>query len=172
MGSFSPAFSPINRSAWVGCTSDFVWCSAPESVPGALFCRGCRSFVHCESPLWRCAASCLGLLLLNYSGDRSYAVRWAIGVATAICVMVESGFTPAALSLLAGAVGAHTGRGAAMGIYSALLSIGAIGGSLLAAVLGNRFFMDGLIYGTLAMAVVAMALLGRPHQAEVVHGGA
>ena len=33
--------------------------------------------------------------------------------------MVESGFTPAALSLLASAVGAHTGRGAAMGIYSA-----------------------------------------------------
>src|SRR5258708_27071292 len=44
---------------------------------------------------------CLGLLLLNYSGDRSTGVRWVIGVATAICVMVESGFTPAALSLLA-----------------------------------------------------------------------
>jgi MFS family permease len=115
---------------------------------------------------------CSGLLLLNYAGDRSYGIRWAIGIATAICVMVESGFTPAALSLLAGAVGAHTGRGAAMGIYSALLSIGAIGGSLLAAVLGSRFSMDGLIYGTLAMAVVAMALLGRLHQAEVVHGGA
>jgi MFS family permease len=115
---------------------------------------------------------CLGLLLLNYAGDRSYGIRWAIGIATAICVMVESGFTPAALSLLAGAVGAHTGRGAAMGIYSALLSIGAIGGSLLAAVLGSQFSMDGLIYGTLAMAVVAMALLGRLHQAEVVHGGA
>jgi MFS family permease len=115
---------------------------------------------------------CLGLLLLNYAGDRSYGIRWAIGIATAICVMVESGFTPAPLSLLAGAVGAHTGRGAAMGIYSALLSIGAIGGSLLAAVLGSQFSMDGLIYGTLAMAVVAMALLGRLHQAEVVHGGA
>ena len=117
-------------------------------------------------------AVCLGLLLLNYSGNRSHAIRWAIGVATAFCVMVESGFTPAALSLLAGAVGAHTGRGAAMGIYSALLSIGAICGSLLAAVLGSRFSMDGLIYGTLGMAVIAMALLGRLHQAEVVHGGA
>ena len=59
-----------------------------------------------------------------------------------------------------------------MGIYSALLSIGAIGGSLLAAVLGSRFAMDGLIYGTLAMAVVAMALLGRLHQAEVIDGDA
>ena len=115
-------------------------------------------------------AVCFGLLILNHSGDRSHAIRWAIGAATAISVMVESGFTPAALSLLAGAVGAHAGRGAAMGIYSALLSIGAIGGSLLAGVLGSRFAMDGLIYGTLAMALVAMTLLGRLHQAEVIDG--
>jgi MFS family permease len=70
--------------------------------------------------------------------------------------MVESGFTPAALSLLAGAIGAQTGRGAAMGIYSVLLSIGAIAGSLLAGVCGQVFAVDGLIYSTLAMAVVAL----------------
>ena len=115
---------------------------------------------------------CLGLFLLNDSGGRSEGVRWAIGAATAICIMVESGFTPAALTLLAGAVGAHTGRGAAMGIYSALLSVGAICGSLLAGVLADRFSMNGLIYGTLAMAVVAMALLGRLNRLEAVHGGA
>jgi len=115
-------------------------------------------------------AVCLGLFLLNHSGARSYGIRWAIGVATALCVMVESGFTPAALSLLAGAIGAQAGRGAAMGIYSVLLSIGAIGGSLLAAALGNRFAVDGLIYGTVAMAVVAMALLGRLHEGDMIHG--
>jgi MFS family permease len=86
--------------------------------------------------------------------------------------MVESGFTPAALSLLAGAIGAQAGRGAAMGIYSVLLSVGAIGGALLAGALGNRFAVDGLIYGTLAMAVVAMALLGRLDRAEIIHGNA
>lgn len=117
-------------------------------------------------------AVCLGLSLLNHSGEWSTATRWAVGVATAICIMVESGFTPAALSLLAGAVGARAGRGAAMGIYSVLLSIGAIGGSLMAAALGNRFAVDGLIYGTLTMAVVAMALLSRLNQAEVIHGSA
>ncbi len=74
---------------------------------------------------------CVGLFLLNHSGGQSYGLRWAIGVASAICVMVESGFTPAALSLLAGAIGAQAGRGAPMGIYSVLLSMGAIGGSLL-----------------------------------------
>ena len=95
-------------------------------------------------------------------------MRWVIGVATALCIMVESGFTPAALSLLARAVGAHAGRGAAMGIYSVLLSVGAIGGSLAAAALGKRLAVDGLIYGTLAMAVVALALLGRLHPEEVL----
>jgi hypothetical protein len=48
-----------------------------------------------------------------------------------------------------------------MGIYSVLLSVGAIGGSLLAAVLGNRYAVDGLIYGTLAMAVLALFLVRR-----------
>jgi Major Facilitator Superfamily len=117
-------------------------------------------------------AVCVGLLLLNHYGAQSYGLRWTIGVASALCVMVESGFTPAALSLLAGAIGAQAGRGAAMGIYSVLLSMGAIGGSLLAAALGNRFAVDGLIYGTLAMAVVAMALLGRLRPVEVAHGDA
>jgi predicted MFS family arabinose efflux permease len=99
---------------------------------------------------------CLGLFLLNHSGDESPAVRWAIGTLTALCIMVESGFTPAALSLLGGTIGAQAGRGAAMGIYSVLLSIGAIAGSLLAAVLGQEFAVDGLIYSTLAMAVIAL----------------
>lgn len=117
-------------------------------------------------------AVCVGLYLLNHSGAQTEGFRWAIGAATALCIMVESGFTPAALSLLAAAVGPQAGRGAAMGIYSVLLSIGAMGGSLLAALLGNRFAVDGLIYGTFAMAVLAMALLGRLHQEEVPHGGA
>ena len=60
------------------------------------------------------------------------------------------------------------GRGAAMGIYSVLLSIGAIAGLLIAAALGNRFAVDGLIYGTLAMSVIAMALPGRLQAVGVV----
>lgn len=102
---------------------------------------------------------CLGLFLLNHSGPESPAVQCVIGSLTALCIIVESGFTPAALSLLAGAIGAHAGRGAAMGIYSVLLSVGAIVGSLLAAALGQGFAVDGLIYSTLAMAVIALFFL-------------
>jgi MFS family permease len=114
-------------------------------------------------------AVCFGLFLWNHSGGESIAARWAIGAATALCVTVESGFTPAALSLLADAVGGQAGRGAAMGIYSVLLSIGAIGGSLLAGALGGRFAFDGLIAGTFAMAAVAMALLGRLETARAAY---
>jgi MFS family permease len=104
-------------------------------------------------------AVCLGLLMLNHSEALRPLTRWTIGVSTAICIMIESGFTPAALSLLSGSIGAQAGRGAAMGIYSVLLSIGAIAGSLLAAGLGQVFAVDGLIYGTLAMAFVAFAFV-------------
>ena len=97
--------------------------------------------------------------LLNHTGSEEG--RWILGSITAISIMVESGFTPAALSLLAGAIGAQAGRGAAMGIYSVLLSLGAIMGSLMAAVLGVRFSVDGLIYGTLAMATVALLFVQR-----------
>jgi MFS family permease len=99
---------------------------------------------------------CLGLFLLNHSGVEPPGLRWTIGILTALAIMVESGFTPAALSLLARAIGAQAGRGAAMGVYSVLLSIGAIAGSLLAAALGQSFAVDGLIYSTLAMAVIAL----------------
>jgi len=102
---------------------------------------------------------CGGFLLFNHI--RSETARWIVGALTALTIMVESGFTPAALALLAGAIGAQAGRGAAMGIYSVLLSVGAIGGSLIAAALGGRFAVDGLIYGTLAMAVTALLFVHR-----------
>jgi MFS family permease len=102
---------------------------------------------------------CGEFLLINHLG--SEIARWIVGVATALTIMIESGFTPAALALLAGAVGAQAGRGAAMGIYSVLLSVGAIVGSLIAAVLGRRLAVDGLIYGTLAMAIVALLFVQR-----------
>ena len=102
---------------------------------------------------------CGEFLLFNYLS--SDTARWIVGVTTALTIMVESGFTPAALALLAGAIGAQAGRGAAMGIYSVLLSVGAIVGSLIAAVLGRRFAVDGLIYGTLAMAIIALLFVQR-----------
>ena len=103
----------------------------------------------------------VGLLLLNHMGDQPVRLRWMLTAVIAVFIMVESGFTPAALSLLAGAVGPAVGRGAAMGIYSFLLSLGALGGSVLAGVAGRWLAIDGLTHATLGLALVALALLPR-----------
>lgn len=101
---------------------------------------------------------CFGLFAINHSGAMEPSVRWSIIAATALLVMVESGFTPAALAWLAQSLGAGA-KGAPMGIYSVLLSLGAIGGSLLAGALGKMFQLDGLLLGTLIVGVCALFLL-------------
>jgi len=100
-----------------------------------------------------------GLLLLNHMGDQPIQLRWTLTMVIAALIMVESGFTPAALSLLAGAVGPEVGRGAAMGIYSFLLSLGALAGSVLAGIAGRWLAIDGLTCATFGLALVALALL-------------
>jgi MFS family permease len=103
----------------------------------------------------------VGLLVLNHMIDQPIQVRWTLTVIIALLIMVESGFTPAALSLLAAAVGPRAGRGAAMGIYSFLLGVGALVGSVLAGVAGRWWAIDGLISVTLALAFLALGLLSR-----------
>src|SRR5258707_4965933 len=90
-------------------------------------------------------AVCAGIGLLNNSSDYSTLARWMIGGCTAALIMVESGFTPAALVWLTAALGPQAGRGAAMGAYSVMLGVGTIVGSLLAAALAPRFGRDGLL---------------------------
>jgi len=102
---------------------------------------------------------CGGLYLLNHSANQSISTRWLIGIVTSLLIMIESGFTPAALAWLANTLPADTGRGAAMGIYSVLLSIGAIIGSVLAGVLGERYAVDGLLYCTVLMALAGLFFL-------------
>jgi MFS family permease len=99
--------------------------------------------------------ACLGFYLLNHSQGSGTGAHIAIVVLICVSIMAESGFTPAALSLLADVVGAQGGRGAAMGIYSVLLSIGSLLGSFIGGILGKAFAVDGLIYGTVAMASIA-----------------
>ncbi|HWW87378.1 MAG TPA: MFS transporter [Vicinamibacterales bacterium] len=110
----------------------------------------------------------VGLLMLNHMGDEPIRLRWMLTLVIALLIMVESGFTPAALSLLASAIGPGVGRGSAMGIYSFLLSLGALAGSVLAAVTGRWAAIDGLTYATLGLALVALALLPRLGSARLL----
>lgn len=99
---------------------------------------------------------CAGLYVLNHSPALGDGSRLALLVFLAGAVMVESGFTPGALALLADIVEGTPGRGATMGIYSALLGVGALLGALIGSVLGAQFGVDGLIHGTVALVVVAL----------------
>jgi MFS family permease len=104
-------------------------------------------------------AVCIGIGLLNYSSGYSTLARWMIGTCTAALIMVESGFTPAALVWLTAALGPQTGRGAAMGAYSIMLGVGTIVGSLLAAAVAPRFAVDGLLAATFALALLGLWFL-------------
>jgi MFS family permease len=116
---------------------------------------------------------CLGFYLVNHAGDASSGYRWAVGIATALLILVETGFTPAALSWLAGSLHGGLGKGSAMGIYSVLLSVGAIVGSLMAGWLGKLFRFDGLLLGTVLLAVAGLLLMARiPKDAPIHAGGA
>jgi MFS family permease len=104
-------------------------------------------------------AVCIGIGLFNNSSDFPTLARWMIGACTAALIMVESGFTPAALVWLTAALGPQIGRGAAMGAYSVMLGVGTIVGSLLAAALAPRFAVDGLLVATFAVALLGLWLL-------------
>lgn len=102
---------------------------------------------------------CLSLYALNHSSNWPDALRTFLLIFAALLIMIESGFTPAALSWLAQTLVGSDGKGAAMGIYSVLLGIGAIAGSLLAGWLGMALRFDGLLLATVALAIVALFLL-------------
>ena len=106
-------------------------------------------------------AVCVGFLLLNHMGGQPASLRWLMTAVIAMLIMVESGFTPAALSLLAAAVESSAGRGSTMGVYSFLLGLGALVGSAVAGIMGRWLDIDGLTYATLFLASAALALLAR-----------
>lgn len=104
------------------------------------------------------------LLMLNGCQGCTAHARTALVVLAALLVMIESGFTPAALSWLAACVGAQRAAGAAMGIYTVLFSVRGGLGALLAGALARAGGMDGLLLGTAALAILAWVSLPRLSQ--------
>lgn len=123
------------------------------------------------------------LTVVNHGGGRVWVF------AAALCVLVESGFTPAALAHLADLTAgdaatskdAHVGedgaevtrghRGAAMGIYSLILGAGQLVGGVLGGPLAERWQMSGLLALTALLALFALiavhlAGIGEPRHGE------
>ena len=111
--------------------------------------------------LWAMLAVCAALGLLNHSAGWPVWGRAMLGLAVMLLIMLESGFGPAALSWLAESLGAETGTGATMGIYSVLLSSGALAGSLVGGWAAALWHMDGLLMTTALLAAGALGLLAR-----------
>jgi MFS family permease len=102
---------------------------------------------------------CVWLYLLNLGADWPLWVRWSLLALAALCVMVESGFTPAALAYLADVAGQGEGRGATMGVYTLLLGLGQALGAGVGGVLATLWAFNGLVVGTVGLAVVALVAL-------------
>ncbi|RME42027.1 MAG: MFS transporter [Chloroflexi bacterium] len=90
-----------------------------------------------------------------------------LGVVFVGGVLLESGFTPAALGYLADISENYLeDRGAIMGLYSVLLGIGQLIGGGVGGPFAQRWGMDGVILLTALFALVALATVLRLYQIE------
>ena len=113
---------------------------------------------------------CVCLYLLNTSATWTAGARIGLLVITSLTIMIESGFTPAALILLADIAGKKDGRGAAMGIYTLLLGLGNALGAALGGLFARDMAFNGLIFGTLGLASVAFfSLIWIPQEQSRMH---
>lgn len=88
--------------------------------------------------------------------DADPGLVFALVAFVGVTIFVESGFTPAALAYLAEiAEESPTDRGAIMGLYSVLLSVGQLTGGLLAGPFAHRWGVDGLIGLTVILGLIA-----------------
>ncbi|MCP5098737.1 MAG: MFS transporter [Chloroflexi bacterium] len=97
--------------------------------------------------------------LLNSSSAWTSSARGIVIFFYAIAIMVQSGFTPAALTYLVQIAGQSRGRGGTMGIYSLLLGLGNVLGAALGGALARQWYVNGLIVGTLLLVIPAIISL-------------
>ncbi|RMG97675.1 MAG: MFS transporter [Chloroflexi bacterium] len=108
--------------------------------------------------------------LLNRSEGWSWVVRGGVLVVYAVAIMVQSGITPAALAYLVDVAGYGAERGVAMGIYSFLLGLGTVLGAGFGGVLARDLWLDGLLLGSVVLAVLGYWATGLLPQTNVVRG--
>ncbi|MEM7115055.1 MAG: MFS transporter [Chloroflexota bacterium] len=109
--------------------------------------------------VWGMFGTGLCFYLLNHSADWTVGGRTAVLVFYAFMIMLQSGFTPAALAFLVNVAGEQEGRGATMGIYTLLLGLGNAVGAGWGGLLASRWFLDGLLLGTAVLGVIGFLSL-------------
>lgn len=106
------------------------------------------------------------LFLLNRSENWTLFARGAVLAAYGISIMIQSGFAPTALAFLMETSGRGEGRGAIMGSYVMLLGLGTLLGAGLGAILARTGHIDGMLLGTVALAIVGLLSLGTIDQTD------
>jgi MFS family permease len=102
----------------------------------------------------------LGVLAINHAAPDVLLVAGLGALAGAIGLFVLAGATPAALGLLADISERFpTDRGAIMGLYSVFLGIGQIVGALIGGAAANWLGIDGLLFATVALLLIALVPL-------------
>jgi len=120
-------------------------------------------------------AGALGMLAatlaLNHSGTWPLAVQLVLASVAATGLFIMAGATPAALGLLADISEAHPAdRGAIMGLYSVFLGIGQIVGALASGFAGDWAGIDGLLYASVVLIIVAILPVHRLRASEHLVG--
>ncbi len=102
--------------------------------------------------------SSFAIMGINHTGEigEASSLRWILLPIMFIAVMVESGFTPAALVYLSDISEAHAeNRGMVMGLYSFLLGFGQLIGSIVAGPFADRRGVDGLLIFMVILGIVS-----------------
>jgi MFS family permease len=110
------------------------------------------------------------LYILNHAepADRSNSATWV--AISAACLVIASGFTPAALAYLARVAEEFSAnRGAIMGLYSVLLGVGQFLGTIAGGFAANWWAVDGMILATLVFTVLGAGAVRALYFAERRH---
>ncbi|MBI5032741.1 MAG: MFS transporter [Chloroflexi bacterium] len=106
--------------------------------------------------------TCFFLFLLNHQPSLDAPLVLPLALAIVVSVIIQSGFTPAALAYLADITEDHASdRGAIMGMYSVFLGIGQFLGATIGGPFVDQAGADGIVVVTALLGVVSLATLLR-----------
>ena len=113
--------------------------------------------------------SCLLIFLINHQPTLSSPQVFPLSVMLVISIMIQSGFTPAALAHLADITEAQTtDRGAIMGLYSVFLGLGQFLGTSIGGMFVDWRGADGMALITGLLGIFAAILIVRLQKTESI----
>lgn len=111
--------------------------------------------------------TCLFLFLINHQPALDAPLVIPLAISLVVSIMIQGGFTPAALTHLANITEDHAGdRGAIMGLYSVFLGLGQFIGASIGGPFADWRGVDGIVVVTALLGAFAALTLVRLHFAE------